>query len=160
MGIRYAELTVPLIGAVKELTEENAELKAENELIRTELAEMKKMITQFGNDLSVCCTKNVSSEKANTPLILNGDAPFLDQNVPNPFSKTTKIQSYIPKNVKEATLQISDMNGNIVITQAITERGANTLELETGTLAQGTYFYSLILDNKVFATKKMILIGE
>ena len=55
MGIRYAELTVPLVSAVQELKAENETLKQQNELLITRLDKMEMLLSQYGNDLQACC---------------------------------------------------------------------------------------------------------
>ena len=165
-GIRYAELTVPIIKAIQELAAnqtdiqtikaENTELKTKVEMLSSELAEIKAALSQFSTDLQSCCLKETNLKTPQT-IVINGESPVLEQNIPNPFSQSTTIQYYIPKRVKTAVMQITDVNGNLIQTAEITARGADSILIQTGNLSQGTYFYSLILDGKVFETKKMMI---
>lgn len=170
-GIRYAELTVPLIKAVQELAEkqtdiqevkdENALLKAENQAIRTELEELKGLVLGFSADLNHCCQKESDLRSAaSSGLLLDGESPALAQNTPNPFENTTKIEYYIPSYIHSASLLITDIQGNPLHQMEIKTRGTGSTEIKTGTLSAGTYFYSLMIEGKVAETRKMIVSGR
>jgi photosystem II stability/assembly factor-like uncharacterized protein len=84
----------------------------------------------------------------------------LNQNYPNPFNPSTIIEFAIPRQGR-VSLKIYDMAGREVRTLI------NGLELNPGivkqsfdgsSLASGVYFYSLIVDDLVVGTKKMVLL--
>ncbi|MBX7243045.1 MAG: T9SS type A sorting domain-containing protein, partial [Bacteroidia bacterium] len=106
--------------------------------------------------LQSCCLKETNARTPQT-MVLTGENPVLEQNIPNPFSQSTTIQYYVPRSVKTAVMQITDVNGNVLQTAELPSRGADSIVIQTGDLSWGTYFYSLILDGKVFETKKMIV---
>ncbi len=170
MGIRYAELTVPLINAVQEVNDKNDAVNSsqstiieqqqdEIETLKSQIAQMSVMLSQFSTDLQSCCLKETNAKTPQT-MVLTGESPVLEQNIPNPFSQSTTIQYYVPKRVKVAVMQIADVNGNVLQTAEITQRGADSIVIQTADLSWGTYFYSLILDGKVFETKKMIVSNQ
>ncbi len=83
----------------------------------------------------------------------------LKQNYPNPFNPKTTIQFSIPEQGNVA-LKIFDIQGREYVT------GINNIQLNPGTfsfsfdgtnLSSGIYFCSLIVNNKMVSTKKMIL---
>jgi photosystem II stability/assembly factor-like uncharacterized protein len=85
---------------------------------------------------------------------------ILKQNYPNPFNPTTTIEFDLPK-AGIVSLKIFDIAGREVASEI------NGLNLKTGNykvnfegsiLSSGVYFYSLIVDNNIVDTKKMILI--
>ncbi len=164
--IRPSELGLDFINQLNPVTYEgiksealrvgNEELKDESMAIRSELAEIKLMLAQYGQDLQFCCLKETNAKTPQT-IVLTGESPVLEQNIPNPFAQSTTIQYYVPKSVKTAVMQITDANGKVLQTAEITERGANSIVIQMGDLSWGTYFYALILDGKVFETKKMIV---
>ena len=167
-GIRYAELTVPLISAVQELKVENEELKMENEDLKKEndmqnirIEKLEALIMQFGADLQVCCFKSNDNTKT-TSFVLpqTGDAASLEQNVPNPFTHTTSISYYLPQTVNTASLEITDVNGKSLQSIVLKDKGASQVTIDASNFAQGTYFYSLIVDGKTFATKRMVTVGN
>ena len=180
-GIRYAELTVPLISAVKEVNAENQSqtaeieaLKAQNEALQLQneaqeirIEKLEALIMQFGADLQVCCFKSNSSTSSldntkTTSFVLpqTGDAASLEQNVPNPFTHTTSISYYLPQTVNTASLEITDVNGKSLQSIVLKDKGASQVTIDASSFAQGTYFYSLIVDGKIFATKRMVTVGN
>ncbi|MDR1543618.1 MAG: tail fiber domain-containing protein [Prevotellaceae bacterium] len=81
----------------------------------------------------------------------------LYQNAPNPFNENTEISFYLPETVSNAVLCVYDMNGKQLSQTAITERGNAKLTLNGRRYGAGMYLYSLIADNQVIDTKRMIL---
>lgn len=80
----------------------------------------------------------------------------LYQNNPNPFNETTDIMVTIPAEVKNAQLKFYSINGTLIKEYTIEERGTSKLKIDGNELINGIYTYSLIIDGKEFATKKMI----
>ena len=144
MGIRYAELTVPLVKAVQEMSSENIELKSENEemknmiaVMENRLESMEKLLSQFGTDIQSCCLKETNTKTPQT-ITITGESPLLEQNIPNPFSQSTTIQYYIPRNVKTAALRITDASGNVIQIAEIIARGADSIEIKTGEIGRAS----------------------
>jgi len=88
----------------------------------------------------------------------------LKQNYPNPFNPSTKIKFAIPSNAKSESstvkLIILDILGREIATPVNEKLHPGTYEVEWNAfgLSSGTYFYSLIANNSVIATRKFILI--
>lgn len=80
----------------------------------------------------------------------------LFQNAPNPYSNHTVIPFYIPETVSNARLILTNVQGNIVDEIMIYARGNGSLEFDQSDLESGTYFYTLILDNKQLESKVMV----
>ncbi|HYV91627.1 MAG TPA: T9SS type A sorting domain-containing protein, partial [Chitinophagales bacterium] len=87
----------------------------------------------------------------------DNDAPKLEQNVPNPFMQTSYIKFYIPSSAKSAMIVVSDINGTAVKQFNSLAIGFCTVNIAAGTLAAGTYQYTLIIDGNKIDTKQMIL---
>ena len=81
----------------------------------------------------------------------------LKQNSPNPFNKNTVINYYLPEQAGNAVVNISDINGKVIKSIAVTQKGQGQLLLEAGQLNAGTYQYSFIINGQVVDTKKMVL---
>jgi len=81
----------------------------------------------------------------------------LNQNHPNPFNENTSIGYSIPSTIKKAEICIFDMQGALLKTYTINERGTGNLSISGGELKSGMYLYSLIADGKEVDTKRMIL---
>lgn len=85
---------------------------------------------------------------------------FLEQNYPNPFNPSTTIRFGIPRQGL-VSLKVYDMAGrevaNLINNQQM-NAGQITKSFDGSSLSSGVYFYSLIVDGKMIATKKMVLI--
>lgn len=80
------------------------------------------------------------------------------QNKPNPADEATMITVQVTENTayKEAYISIADLNGKEVARMPLTlQPGINEVLYEHGYNAAGTYLYSLIIDGKTLATKRM-----
>lgn len=83
--------------------------------------------------------------------------PALEQNEPNPFSRSTVIEYTLPQSVHTAFLYIYDLNGTQIDRKTLANRGKSSVTLETGSLTAGMYLYALVADGKVIDTKRMII---
>ncbi|MDR0206092.1 MAG: tail fiber domain-containing protein [Bacteroidales bacterium] len=80
----------------------------------------------------------------------------LFQNLPNPFSMNTEIRFEIPYNTTSAKLLIHDMQGTEIKSYNII-RGVGSVVIQGSELQAGMYMYTLLVNNKIVDTKKMIL---
>lgn len=83
----------------------------------------------------------------------------LRQNYPNPFNPSTTIEFTIPKTAN-VSLKIYDMRGREIATEISglnLIRGTYKMNFNASNLASGVYFYSLVVDGSVMASKKMVL---
>ncbi|MBN1480122.1 T9SS type A sorting domain-containing protein [candidate division KSB1 bacterium] len=82
----------------------------------------------------------------------------LGQNYPNPFNNSTTL-SYTLSHSGSVTLKIYTMSGTLVATlvKEFQAAGEHSITFDAGILPSGIYCYQLRLDDKVVATKKMIL---
>jgi len=81
----------------------------------------------------------------------------LYQNHPNPSTGQTTIGYYLPPSVHSAWLRIINMNGVTVKSVYLHSMGEGEITLEANSLMPGTYFYSLMIDNKAIDSKRMII---
>jgi hypothetical protein len=80
----------------------------------------------------------------------------LAQNAPNPFAEKTIISYYLPQNIGKAHIEIMDVNGKLVKTIAITEKGSGNVTVYAPSLGNGMYIYNIIADGKMIDSKKML----
>lgn len=79
----------------------------------------------------------------------------LGQNIPNPFSNSSKVNYELAKDAKSVLFTVTDLMGRVVSSQsAETTTGVHTLNLNS--FAAGVYYYSLNVDGNI-TTKKMIV---
>jgi photosystem II stability/assembly factor-like uncharacterized protein len=84
----------------------------------------------------------------------------LSQNYPNPFNPTTTISFALPK-PGNVSLKVYDMVGREVMTLFNNQQlnaGVTRYLFNGSNLASGIYFYSLVVDNNLISTKKMVLV--
>jgi hypothetical protein len=81
----------------------------------------------------------------------------LGQNVPNPFNGTTRID-YNLINSGNVVFTVVDLTGKVVMERNMGQQasGAYTLNIESGDLSAGTYYYTLSVDG-VRTTKRMVV---
>ena len=107
----------------------------------------------------------ISDMVLNDKVILNQDQVVLEdvskaimsQNVPNPFEGFTTINYVIPVEAKSASFNFYNLNGQVIKSVSIENRGNGSLNLNAEDLPSGTYSYSLYVDSKLISTKRMIL---
>jgi hypothetical protein len=94
----------------------------------------------------------------NTVFLREGSLELL-QNKPNPSDEATMISVLVNREFtyKEAFITITDLAGKEVKRDKIVLReGVNELLYEHGYNVSGTFIYSLIVDGKEIASKKMV----
>jgi hypothetical protein len=90
----------------------------------------------------------------------DNDGSELGQNIPNPFDHFTSIPFSIPATAQKASIRFHAVTGKLVRTIEITGRGKGQLKVDAGELSAGVYTYTLVVDNQVIDTKKMIVNRE
>jgi len=81
----------------------------------------------------------------------------LYDNVPNPFSVNTEIRFEIPDNAISAQLMICNLNGIELKSYNLTQKGLGNVIIQGSELAAGIYLYTLLINNQIIDTKKMVL---
>jgi hypothetical protein len=135
-GLRYAEFVVPLIKAVQELSKQNEELK--------------QRITQLEAALFDDAGKTNNGLKK-----LSG--AYLEQNQPNPFNGTTILRYYLPEAATSAKIVITTVNGQLLKSIALNGTGKGQVTLSANTLSNGSYIYSLWVNDQKVDSKQMLL---
>jgi len=171
-AMSYTDLIPVLVEAIKEQ--------------QTQIDSLKMMVSNQGNDIILlnrlideCCqstpaysppksptgnneqgetqhgstSNSASANENNIPIA----AAKLFQNIPNPFSADTEIRFEIPENTTSAKLLIHDMQGAEIKSYSISERGFCSIIIRGSELQAGMYMYTLLVNNTIIDTKKMIL---
>ena len=81
----------------------------------------------------------------------------LFQNRPNPFSETTRIEYFLPEQVKDGIMYIFDLQGKQIQTINLRLKNEGYIEIDGNTLEPGMYIYALIVDGVEIASKRMII---
>jgi hypothetical protein len=88
---------------------------------------------------------------------LKNQKNILFQNTSNPFVDETTIQFYVDDMNDKAFITVYSPNGKELRRYPITQEGKGSVKILADGLAQGLYFYSLIIDGAKIDTKRMIL---
>ncbi|MBK9659599.1 MAG: tail fiber domain-containing protein [Chitinophagaceae bacterium] len=154
-SLAYAQFVVPLVKSVQELSTQNHELRQviEEQKINTE--SLKRDITELK---AILKNELLTNKEGSVKIVTEEETVAkLFQNAPNPFSQSTIIRYSIPANAKKAILTISNMKGIKIKEFDLLNKGGQSVEISGGQLPAGTYIYSLLVNNKMTNSKKMIL---
>ena len=148
-GLRYAEFVVPLVKAVQELSEQNDELRMMNDELKTRLDKIEAALsinstTQINQSLSTVDGQRLTAS--------------LEQNIPNPFNKTTTINYTLPQHYSSAKIIITDNAGKTLKETNISGTGKGILQVDISSFASGIYQYSLLVNGKLIDTKQMVMV--
>ncbi|MDR0603756.1 MAG: T9SS type A sorting domain-containing protein [Bacteroidales bacterium] len=103
----------------------------------------------YPGDDTITITRNaIDTSATDDPgigiALIKGTNVFtLSQNIPNPANNSTRIDYNVPE-AGEVIFHVHSITGQLLYSKTIeTERGTNSLELNTSTFAAGVYFYSM-----------------
>lgn len=120
------------------------------------IQEQQSQIEELKNMLSKLSGSQATGQTNSEPTVILSDAK-VDQNIPNPFTVTTSIPYNIPTGTKKAQLIITDITGKTIKQISLPSGGSGRLNIDAAALSNGAYNYSLFVDGKAIATKKMIV---
>ena len=86
------------------------------------------------------------------------NAAILYQNNPNPYTSNTEIRYEIPYEFKTGSIRVTDLSGKALKEIPVYTKGNGSITLQKGSFSAGTYIYTLIVDNTVIDSKKMVLL--
>lgn len=170
--VNYSRFISPLVKAVQEqkkmidnLTQQQKTKDSIQTATINSLLVHQKTTDSLLIALQNCCSlgstneyiQNNNNEQGNLSnhnIELSSNA-VLYQNSPNPFSDGTIIKYFVPGN-SDAQIVFYDEYGKQLKLFKIAEKGMGQLNISVSNLAAGMYSYSLIVNEKVIDTKKMI----
>ena len=147
-AVNYTELIPILVKAMQEQNEAILEKDRKIEAMQTEIDNIKEILIAKGLTSAI-------DEKGNGAD--HSMKARLDQNVPNPADGTATVRYFLPATTNKASLLVTTSNGAVVKTISLAKNGEGTISIPSAELAAGAYYYSLLIDGKVSATKKMIV---
>jgi hypothetical protein len=161
-AIAYTDLIALLIEAMKEQQTQIETLQAIVYSQEQEIVSVKKVIDN-------CCSNEDNKSKLKSSSIFDetvttdktlSEGAKLFENVPNPFSINTEIKFEIPENSNSAKLIIHDMQGIELKSFNISQKGTGSITINGSELKAGMYLYTLLIDNRIIDTKRMLLTKE
>ena len=150
-------LAIDYIGFIPVLVDGLTEQQNQIEQQQTRIEQLQNQIEQQKEQIA-SILKVVTQGKGAGYL---GEAiesvPLLYQNAPNPFNQSTEIRFYLPRDVQNAHLYVSDVNGLRKKDYPLQIRESGSVTLSASMLEAGTYFYTLVCDGNPIDTKQMVL---
>lgn len=125
-------------------------VKAIQELVQV-IKEQDERIAKLEQAQGIAISNGAT--ESNISKIPSVAGAILEQNQPNPFNAVTTIRYQIPQGSK-AQLQIFNASG--ILVKNLTANESGQAIINAGELSAGTYTYSLIVNGKPTASKKMI----
>lgn len=163
-SLNYEALIPILIAALQET---NSKRDSVTSVLSQQIDSLEQVINNFGDRLNElealigqCCGDNnkaMNNPKQSMSITLdNRQTVVLNQNAPNPFAENTTITYFIPDNAGHAEMIFSDLNGKIIKTVELSEKGEGLLHVFADNLSSGIYTYSIVVDGMLIETKKMV----
>lgn len=118
---------------------------------------LQKVVYSQENEIITLKSNNNSQKLSEKDNDFVDDKPLLYDNVPNPFDTETVIKYYIPENSITASIFIYDLQGKEMKSFNISHKGNGSIIINASELYAGMFVYTLIVDNKIIDTKRMIL---
>lgn len=81
---------------------------------------------------------------------------YISSAYPNPSDKSTYINYIFPFAGYQNSIVLHDMMGNEVLKFQLIEKKGN-VRIDTYQLPEGIYFYSVIIENNIYYTKKLVV---
>lgn len=161
-ALSYSEIVVPLVKAVQELSRSLDSLSHHSKKTDSLLLALQNCCNSSSQRTrSSSGTGSISgSDQGNSENITHVELAnniMLYQNEPNPFGENTVIRYFIPENTTStAYIVFYDMYGKEMQKNQISTKGFGNINANTLNLSAGIYSYSLIVDERVVDTKKMM----
>jgi hypothetical protein len=157
-------LNLQFVQRFEKLEVENQAFQDQNQQLEKRLIVLEE---KFNSICNMPCFQNIQTPKTNDEGTGKGfgqretlvELPALQQNEPNPFSETTVIRYFLPEGSANAKIEVKNAEGKVVGNFTISQLGHGNITLASGTLSAGTYYYSLIINNNIVDTKKIVLLN-
>lgn len=145
---------------LEEMTNEKNRLKTELEDNQAEINTLKEEMNDLKNMVNLLVQNDaILSNKTNKTAYFESKDEHLQQNQPNPFKESTIIQYVLPEHTQFANIVFTNSSGKEVYNVSLDKdamRGEIKFNPGQLGLQKGIYFYSLVVDDKTVASKKLI----
>lgn len=97
------------------------------------------------------------NDVANPASTIRAGEIILSDNYPNPFNSSSTVTCFIPEQLKNTRLIITDALGRIMCAKALV-RGENTIIISAQELISGIYTYGISSEGKLITHKRMVVL--
>lgn len=159
-SVNMVALTPYLIGAIQGVDDMLAQCCASNSKTKEDVDNLNERMDRLENQINELKELMLSQLPEDQRETLMNKAR-IDQNTPNPFGSSTRIRYFIPTDAQSASVVINNAEGVQVEVIELSERGEGSKALNTsGWTNSGVYYYSLIVDGELIATRKMVMVQQ
>ncbi len=156
----------------------NTSLQNQVDSLKANNTSMQSQINTLSDLINECCNRNHSPQQMNNNnnggngnnndgnknnttsqtdvKLTDGQSIILDQNSPNPFAEQTTIGYFLPDDVSKAQMLFYNAGGKLIQSVELTQKGKGQLNVFAQDLTNGLYTYTLVVDGKIFETKRMV----
>jgi predicted RNase H-like nuclease (RuvC/YqgF family) len=145
-SIAYADFVPSLVKAVQELSKKNDEKD-------TKIDALEKRIDK----LEALMNAQQSSANSTPQTEKPANVSSLEQNIPNPFNKSTTLNFSLPQQYSNALMIVTDKSGKTIKEINISGSSKGSVQFDASSISNGTYHYSLYVDGKMIESKQMVL---
>lgn len=153
VGIKYTEIIPLLTEGIKEqqtIIEDQEELISE---LDSKVTDLEERLASLEKSLA---RDGTSTREDVLPTNSAIQSITLSQNRPNPFSEYTTVEYVIPRDTRNAKLDVFSMDGKLMTSYDI-QGGEGKVEIQSNSLQSGTYVYAINIDGANVATNIMII---
>jgi len=104
-------------------------------------------------NITVTVTYKTSPEGIAEQLMANG---FISEIYPNPATSQVTLDYELTPQVNKASIRLMNLLGAVVKDVDLNKNTSN-IQLDVSDLTSGVYFYSVLINNEVYKTKKLIV---
>lgn len=149
--VNYLEMIPIIVSAFRELY-----TAIENRGVSLDLIEdYEDYLRGMQSDSTVDHESRAHRSTNSNSSITNG--AVLYQNSPNPFTSATTIEYFIPTDATSANILVFNLTGELMQSYPIHAFGNGQVVISGSTLNAGMYIYSLVVDEQIVGTKRMVL---
>jgi hypothetical protein len=105
-------------------------------------------------DVTYCVDENMQNCAVSVEQISNESTSF--QISPNPVANTARIDFNLPNWTPNSKVVVYNMVGEVMTEVALT-RSQGAAQIDASELANGVYFYALVVNDQVLSTKKLVV---
>ena len=133
---------------VTEMAQKMEDMEGMIQLLQLQNEQLSAEILAANRKSDLCCSSSLKF----TPT-----GGYLLQNAPNPFYGNSSINYVLPENYGTAQIDIRTIDGKIMKTFPVSQRGEGMISVDNANLEPSTYVYSLTIDGLVVDSKIMVL---
>jgi|GEM_PF-3922290 len=141
LGVNYQEFIPLLLSAIKEQDKKLDALQRRINELESKSLDKDRTLSDKKDE------KGTRTAQAENQLY---------QNVPNPFSRETRIRFSIGESYENAFIGIYDLNGR-QLSKITIQHGSEEIIISGNNFQPGMYVYSLVVDGELIDSKKMVI---